>query len=304
MKPWLQDFLAALEPDGYEEHGHDVAFDQDHDLQGLIRPSATGKGLRLTYFVSEPAERASLQEWVAGLPPPRAGNFHVVDAPDGSRVQLSGLVHYGAGMAGAMQLLRAVARAYSSLSAAPRERLPLLETLQASGIMAPPYGSTTTEARPLALWFWATEVVDRSRIYTSGPEFLLEAGLLERPVFVLCHSGHGMQSWFLSLVVTSGPVAIFTKHTFGQAYTDVVQDRLKIAATYARLHALFDGIPDQPGPVRWLLTHGHDALELYEVTHSVAGASIEPLRRYEDESAAFTDLAQRIGWTHHVQTQW
>ena len=170
--------------------------------------------------------------------------------------------------------------------------------------MAPPYGSATTRPDALAPWFWATEVVDRSRIYTSGPEFLLDADLLSRPTFVLCHSGHGMQSWYLSLVLTTGSVAFFTKHAFGQVYTDVVQDLLQIAGTYARLHALLDGVPDQPGPVRWLLTHGHDAPQLYEVSHTSGGVRLADPQRYADESVAFADLAQRVGWSHHTQVQW
>lgn len=304
MKPWLDEFLTVLEPDAYEEHGQDVAFEQDPGLHGLIRPSATGKGLRLAYFVSEPAERVSLQTWASALPAPRVGKLRIVDAPDGSRVQLSGLVSYGDGMPAALRRLRSVARAHHALAAAPRERLPLLETLHHAGLMAPPYGSAATEPPTLGLWFWGTEVVDRSRIYNSGPEFVTDAGLLDRPTFVLCHSGHGMQSWYLSLVVTSGPVTVFTKHAFGQAYTDIVQDRLQIAATYARLHALFAGIPTQDGPVRWLLTKGHEDPQLFEVRHAGASARLEHPRRYENESAAFADLAQRVGWSHHVAPSW
>ena len=66
MKPWLDAFLSALEPDAYEEHGHDVAFEQEWGLHGLIRPSATGKGLRVTFFVSEPVSgRACSSGWTA-----------------------------------------------------------------------------------------------------------------------------------------------------------------------------------------------------------------------------------------------
>lgn len=137
---------------------------------------------------------------------------------------------------------------------ASRGAVPLLETLAAASILAPPLGRVALpEVESFGDWSWGTRHVDEEDLYMFDVKAVLDAIVEDGPFFALCHAGHGINSYGLNLVTASGAVAAFVQHGWGGVYMDPLQATLAVNKTYARLHELFRRIAEPSAGVRWLL---------------------------------------------------
>ncbi len=89
-------------------------------------------------------------------------------------------------------------------------------------------------------WFWSTRDLDRSQLY--DPELLIREATHPVPDYLaLAHVGHGMNSYFLTYQLVSGPLALFAQVAWGGALTveeaEVKQVRLTFEAIASLLAA-------------------------------------------------------------------
>jgi len=105
------------------------------------------------------------------------------------------------------------------------------------------------------------------------------------------------------LFVSTGPVAAFVQHVWGGAYTDPIGALEGIAASYARLHVLFDGIAEESSPARWLLGYSDFRMvqSLTDLDRVRAGRPFEEASEFfTDQSELFVSLAERLPGTFGV----
>jgi hypothetical protein len=74
-----------------------------------------------------------------------------------------------------------------------------------------------------------------------------------QPLFAMCYTGYGFNSYALNVAVAAGQVACFVQHEFGGVFSDPIQDRHEIASTYSRLYEVLAAAQETPGPARWML---------------------------------------------------
>lgn len=75
------------------------------------------------------------------------------------------------------------------------------------------------------------------------------------PRFTFCHSGHGLNSYFYTLTLRIGPLAVATQSHWSPTpiYANQMRDAMDMAYQYTNLRMLIEGVAEQPGPLRWLL---------------------------------------------------
>lgn len=191
------------------------------------------------------------------------------------------------------------------------EPMEMLATLASAGLVVPPTGDTDLrDITKIGPWNWAS--TDRvghldadDDLYMFRVETVLERLLEGGAVFDLCHAGHGMNSYGLNLVTTSGPIAAFIQHGWGGVYMDPLRQRFRINATYSRLHELFGRIAEPDAPLRWVLLYsefrgvcGVVDLVAYGSGRSLDEAYLSSLSKPaidRDDASLFEDLAAQPG---------
>jgi hypothetical protein len=134
------------------------------------------------------------------------------------------------------------------------ESLDFLTTLAQAGIACPPTGVAIADVKTIGPWHWGTTDALRPRdLYMFEVKRVVEHFLDVGPAFVLCHYGHGVNSYGLNLVTWGGPIAAFVQHHYNGIYSDPVRDLVSINATYSRLHELLTAAAKREGPLRWLM---------------------------------------------------
>lgn len=129
-----------------------------------------------------------------------------------------------------------------------------------------------------------------------NPRIALKIAEFEDDQFLLCHTGHGMNSYHLSLIVSRGPLVAFVQHGWGNVYGNSILEMEHIVALYARLHVLFEKIEGRPGPSSLLIQmpdidRGRPSLtELNQDHPSIGGA----IRLFDGESELFAAADERL----------
>jgi hypothetical protein len=127
-------------------------------------------------------------------------------------------------------------------------------TLGAAGLAAPPVPDACTErVTRFSDWWWGDVLalpVEMYQLWTV--QNMLESWDRE-PLFAMCYTGYGFNSYALNVAVAAGPVAAFVQHEFGGVFSDPIRDRAEIAATYSRLYEVLAAAQELDGPARWML---------------------------------------------------
>lgn len=138
---------------------------------------------------------------------------------------------------------------------AAKSEVQIWSALASAGIAAPPLGSfDPADVVTYSSWSWGTRHLDEEDdLYMFRDGHIADSILQDGPFFALCHAGHGMNSYALSLVTRKGAVGAFVQHGWGGVYMDSLQSVFAINQTYARLHTLFDRITDPTAELRWIV---------------------------------------------------
>lgn len=251
----------------------------DIDLDGsqgtsrrrTLRPDVLRTSLVLAWHES----RARAEAVIASIAPPVPGWLDVVEMPHGSwatsyTVEVSAAspdALSGLPVAGVAGLLAELARS------GPRDGTggsDVLVELARAGIAPPPgLADLLPRVRESTSWSWGTRTVDPRAMYVRDETTLMALASTGEPELLLCHSGHGANSYALTLALVHGPWFVVTQHAWGGAYGNPRREQLAIATTYANLRAelgdLDEGVRTRPPYLlqlseyggRWLFALGH-----------------------------------------------
>ncbi len=90
------------------------------------------------------------------------------------------------------------------------------------------------------------------------------------PLFTFSHAGHGINSYFYTLTLRIGPLAVAAQSHWSPwpIYADRLMDITDMAHQYMNLRMLLEGVEGQPGPLRWVLlaSPSRGILTLIDVT--------------------------------------
>jgi hypothetical protein len=87
-------------------------------------------------------------------------------------------------------------------------------------------------------WFWSTRDLDRGALYDPG--LIIDEATPPADYLAIGHVGHGMNSWFLTYQLVSGPLALFAQIGWGGAFEDGPSDRETLRDQYAAIQTLLD----------------------------------------------------------------
>ena len=265
------------------------------DSAAFARLDDAGR-VRLSLFLTDvDTPESELHDRMGLLPRPTAGIVDVVESDEGTVLRLltvldcdDALHDRCARAAREADLLRGVAR-----NGANAWDMPM--TLGGAGVVVPPQGDVD-EIAALAPWHWANITVEPMDLYLFDLGTVLGAGLAS-PTFSLCHFGHGMNSYGLTLLVTCGPVAAFVQHGYGGAFMDRLGSLDAIARTYNRLRVMFANLGEEPtGPPQWLLTFStfRGECSLVQLEHERGVSRVVTSEPVADEDALFDKVYERL----------
>ena len=99
-------------------------------------------------------------------------------------------------------------------------------------------------------WSWGTHAVKVS-IYSDRQLWSMiceEVPPLSSNFAHFAHAGHGINSWALGLVLSQGPLTIYSKHRYGGVYGDADAEREAVTYYWRRLDSLLDVLLYQRTP--------------------------------------------------------
>ena len=172
-----------------------------------------------------------------------------------------------------------------------------LVTLANAGIACPPTGVPLLEIRAFGRWHWGTAKLDAFGLYMFDVETVIRRLIDDGPVFVLCHAGHGTNSYGLNLVTCAGPVAVPMQHHYIGVYADPVRNLIDINSTYSRLNVLLEAATKVAKPLRWLMLWSnfrevHGVVDLDDVRRGKDWR--EALAPAESEGELFRSVAENF----------
>jgi hypothetical protein len=269
----------------------------------------------------------SVHKLVAALPRRLVGEAGSVGDDEGHRAFAEATFPFqGDDVAGFTRQLDQLAGSAQYLSTVPelelvtgREALTdMWSTLGAAGLAAPPVPDDCTETvTRFSDWWWGSVLSLPVEMYQLWLVDNMLDGWDGEPLFAMCYTGYGFNSYALNVAVAAGPVACFVQHEFGGVFSDPIRDRHEIASTYSRLYEVLAAAQEEPGPARWMLVLSSFRCH-YQVIDLDAWRSSSPEVRRDhpgkagatecaDESAAWSTLVShlpsdafetsvRIGW--------
>lgn len=120
----------------------------------------------------------------------------------------------------------------------------MVATFVDAGLAPPPVpDNLRSSVRQLRAWCWATRDIDPMAMYLFrdyADEFL--AGGADQ-YFAVCHAGHGVNSYAISLHAVVGRLGVFTQTAWGGVYMDNEAQATLLERQFARVSELFDLIP-------------------------------------------------------------
>lgn len=180
----------------------------------------------------------------------------------------------------------------------PEEGLDLLTTLAKASIACPPTGVPLSDIATIGRWHWGTtDALGALDLYMFNVDRVVDQLVETGPAFVLCHYGHGVNSYGLNLLTWGGPIAVFVQHHYIGIYADPVRDLVAINSTYSRLHELLTAAAKSEEPLRWLMVwSGFRAVcGLIDLDPVRAGTPWrQVLAPVNDESALFRLVAEKV----------
>ncbi len=108
----------------------------------------------------------------------------------------------------------------------------MLQTLHEDGLLVPFIGVPRTAIRCQQEWTWASRKVDPSALYSFDLDVLALDMSSGGPGFALSHSGHGTNSYALTLLTGAGSAAVALQHGYGGGYNDSAASRRRINSDY------------------------------------------------------------------------
>ena len=86
-------------------------------------------------------------------------------------------------------------------------------------------------------WFWSTRDLDRQELY--DPQLLIAEATHSIPDYLaITHVGHGMNSYFLTYQLVSGPLALFAQVAWGGAFAVDSADVEHVRSTFEAIGSL------------------------------------------------------------------
>ena len=171
----------------------------------------------------------------------------------------------------------------------------VLTTLARAGIACPPTGVPFAEIATHGRWHWGTtEGLPPRDLYMFDVDLVIQRLVNDGPAFVLCHAGHGTNSYGLNLVTCTGPVAVFVPHHYLGIYADPVHDLVAINTTYSKLHVLLAAAAKVADPFRWLMVYSNfrgicGLIDLDEILRGAPAGAV--LAASASESELFSSVA-------------
>jgi hypothetical protein len=114
----------------------------------------------------------------------------------------------------------------------------LLGAYSGAGLPIPPIPEgLRSELDRLDEWLWATRAIERWDLYNPGA--FLRAVTFDGPDSVaIAHTGHGVNSYFLTYQAFVGPVALFAQVGWGGIYMDNASRVAELAGVYQQIEDL------------------------------------------------------------------
>ena len=245
----------ALDGIGAKITRDDTADGIDFDLDGIGGFARDRRGMfRASYFIAVDPDSLEAEQWVAEHDDVPYGEVQIIDNADGTAIRLLVELPFDE-----HQQIWTTAQTARALHAGWLNRneggTDLIATLGAAGIALPPLGPISQSAvHTYGAWSWGSRYVSPFVLYMFEAELVARHLIEHGPFFALAHAGHGINSYGLNLVTTSGPVAAYVQHGYGGGYSNPVSDLIHINATYSRLHVLLRAADEAPAKeLRWLL---------------------------------------------------
>ena len=245
----------ALERIGAKITRDDTAEGTDFDLDGIGGFARDLKGMfRVSYFIAVDPDPREAERWVAEHDNLDDGEVQIIDAADGTAIRLLMELPFDEGhrIWASAQTARALNTGWLNRNEGGTD---LIATLGAAGIALPPLGPISQSAvHTYGAWSWGSHYIPPIVLYMFEAECVARHLVKHGPFFAFAHAGHGINSYGLNLVTTSGPVAAYVQHSYGGGYANHVSNLIDINATYSRLHVLLRAADEAPATeLRWLL---------------------------------------------------
>lgn len=253
--PTVRDFVEAFKA---EVVGQDAAGVIDFylgDIKGLAYKQQKTDTVRASFFIAPDPDPEQAEAWIAQQGALHDGELHLIKVKGGQVIRLlverplnEATIHAAWWQA---QSVRALATAWETYGAGQHD---LLTVLAQAGIACPPFPDTAV-VNYYGPWSWGSTCLNPFIQYMFDIELVAKRLADHGPAYLLSHAGHGVNSYGLNLLTTSGPVAAFVQHGYGGAYADPVSDLVEINSTYARLHVLLETVGEVDEPLRWLMVY-------------------------------------------------